>query len=159
MKILFFIESLQAGGKERKLIELIKGLKKYPNFEIQLAVLINEIHYQEILNLKINIHYIERKKKAKNFSIFFRFMSLVRKIKPDLIHVWGNVSAFYAIPAKLLFRKPLINNQITDAPANFKAGYTHKMNFHFSDSIISNSKAGIKSYNAPKKKYCNSEWF
>jgi len=33
MKILFYIESLRSGGKERRLVELIKGLKKYSNYE------------------------------------------------------------------------------------------------------------------------------
>ena len=38
MKILFFIESLGSGGKERRLVELIKGLSKDKNIEIELVL-------------------------------------------------------------------------------------------------------------------------
>ena len=79
-------------------------------------------------------------------------MQLVRKSKPDLIHVWGNVAAFYTIPAKIIFQTPLINNQITDAPRSFKSRLTYKLNFHFADLIIANSKAGLKSYHPPSNK-------
>jgi glycosyltransferase involved in cell wall biosynthesis len=151
MNILFFIESLQAGGKERRVIELIKSLIHY-DIKIEIVLLNRDIHYSEIFDLGVNIHYLKRKKTIQDFSIFLKFLFLVRKVKPDLIHVWGNVSAFYAIPAKIILQKILVNSQITDAPQRFTPGFRHKMNFRLANVIISNSKAGLKSYNSPENK-------
>ena len=51
----------------------------------------------------------------KDPSVLFRFYWLAKKIKPDIIHVWGHMVAFYAVPAKRLLNIPMINNEITDA--------------------------------------------
>ena len=48
MKILFFSESLHAGGKERRLIELLKGLLHYHDFECELITLSNVIDYDYV---------------------------------------------------------------------------------------------------------------
>lgn len=153
MKILFFIESLQSGGKERRLVELLKVLSN--NFKLKLAVVITrkDIHYKEVLDLPIEIHIIERKHFKKDPGLFFKFFKIIKKFEPDIIHVWGNMAALYAIPAKIILRKKMINSQITDAPKTFKGGFlSHKTTFNFSDVITSNSYAGIISYNTPKHK-------
>ena len=85
MKILFFIESLRAGGKERRIVELLKGLKQFPDISIELVLTRNEIHYQEILQLDVPIHIIERKFLKKDPRLFFKFFRLAKKIKPDMV--------------------------------------------------------------------------
>lgn len=79
MKILFFIDSLRSGGKERRLVELIKGLKDYQDIQCELATMSKEIYYTEIYNLGIRIHYLIRKWK-KDPRIFFRLYNLCKKI-------------------------------------------------------------------------------
>jgi glycosyltransferase involved in cell wall biosynthesis len=153
MKILFFIEGLLSGGKERRLVELIKGLKQYPNIEMELVLTKKEIVYDEIFDTGIKIHYAVRKGIKKDPRLFYKFYQIVKRSNPDIIHVWGNMVAVYAIPAKLLLRLPMINNQITDAPLQVKKGLlSSQLTFKFSDRIIANTKAGLKSYNAPIKK-------
>ena len=153
MKILYFSESLHAGGKERRLVELLKGLSKFEDISMELALTRRDIHYTDIFNLNVKIHYIERKYLKKDPSLFFKFYRIAREFKPDIIHVWGNLAAIYAIPAKILLKIPLINNQITDARLHVKGGLlSYKITFPFSDILIANSKAGLKSYNAPEGK-------
>lgn len=153
MKILFFIESLHSGGKERRLVELIKGLSKYPDIEMELVLTREDIHYQDIFSTGMKIHYNVRKGLKKDPRIFFKFYNIAKKFKPDIIHVWGNMVAIYAIPTKFLLRIPMINNQITDAPLKVKGGLlSYKLTFLFSDRIIANAYAGLKSYKAPRKK-------
>ncbi|MCK4664617.1 MAG: glycosyltransferase [Bacteroidales bacterium] len=155
MKILFFIESLHSGGKERRLVELIKGLQQYPDIKCELVLTKKNIHYRDIFDTGIKIHYIVRKYIKKNPKLFFLFYKICKKYNPDIIHVWGNMVAIYSIPAKLFLKIPMINNQIMDAPKKniIKKGLlSYKIIFPFSDLIISNSKAGLKSYNAPKTK-------
>jgi len=153
MKILFYIENLRSGGKERRLVELIKGLSKYPDIKMTLVLTKDEIHYTDIFKTEIKIYYTIRKGLKKDPRLFFKFYNIVKKVKPDIIHVWGNMVAVYAIPTKILLGIPMINNQITDAPPKFhNTVLNHKITFPFSDLIIANSKAGLKVYNAPKRK-------
>jgi len=152
MKILFFIESLHPGGKERRLVELLKGLSKYEDISTELVLTRKNVHYKDIFNLNLRIHYIERKYR-KDLSLFFKFYRIAREFKPDIVHTWGNLPVVYAIPSKMLLKIPLINNQITDAPMHVKGGLlSYKITFPFSDILIANSKAGLKSYNAPESK-------
>ncbi len=153
MKVLFFIESLGSGGKERRMVELIRGLSLDPSYEIDLVLIKKELHYKEALPAKVNIFFTERKGLKKDPRIFYQFFQIARKLKPDVIHVWGNLAAIYAIPAKKLLGIPMINNQI--ANASIQVGNSilnHKISFPFSNKIIGNSYAGLKAYNAPTGK-------
>ena len=155
MKTLFFIESLTEGGKERRLLELLKCLSKLKEFEFKLVLAKNVIYYKEIFDLDIDIDIIERKYIKKDPSLFYKFFKICKKFKPDIIHVWGNMVAIYAIPAKFILKIPMINNQIANAPDKVNKGIlSHKLTFPFSDLIISNSMDGILAYNAPLKKSC-----
>lgn len=153
MKILFFIESLRSGGKERRLVELIKELAKNPHVEMELVLTKKDIHYLSVFDTGIKIHYTIRKILKKDPRIFFQFYHIAKKSKPDIIHVWGNMVAIYAIFAKVLLRLPMINNQITGAPIKpIKGILSYKLTFPFSDKIVSNTYAGLRSYNAPEIK-------
>ena len=153
MKILFCIESLCSGGKERRLVELIKGMAKYQDVEMELVLTKKEIHYTDIFDTGIKIHYTLRKGLKKDPRIFWYFYKIAKNFKPDVIHVWGNMVAIYTIPAKSLLKIPMVNSQITDAPKNIKGGIlSHKLPFLYSDMIIANSHAGIKSYKVKSRK-------
>lgn len=152
IKILFFIETLNSGGKERRLVELLKGLTAYQGFQIELAITNKDIHYKDVLNLSIPIHVLVRNNK-KDPGLFFKFYKIAKRFNPDIIHVWGQMTAIYAIPTKVLLGIPMINNQIANAPLKVPGGLlNHKLSFLFSDKIVANTYAGLKSYNAPKKK-------
>jgi len=151
MKILYFIPSLRAGGKERRLVELITYLKRETTIDIHLVLMNENIHYKSITNIGINFYIIERKIK-KDPSVFFRFFSLCKKINPSIIHSWAGMTTFYAIPSKILLNIPLINNQIsTSNPLLFNLSriepIVFRINYRFSDLMIANSQAGLNSYN------------
>ncbi len=151
MKVLFFIESLRAGGKERRIIELLKGLKRYPDVEVELVLTRKEIHYQEIYDLNIPLHIIERKYLKKDPRLFLKFYKVARKFGPDLIHVWGHMVAVYAVPTVWKLGIPLLNNEITDAtPGQKRLG--KDIVFNASSRIIANTKAGLIAYGAPVEK-------
>jgi glycosyltransferase involved in cell wall biosynthesis len=151
MKVLFFIESLRAGGKERRILELLKGLKKYPDVEVELVLTRNEIHYQEFYDLKIPLHIIERKFIKKDPLLFIKFYKIAKKFQPDIIHVWGHMVAVYAVPTVWKLAVPLLNNEITDATPGQKL-LGKEIVFTNSTRIIANTKAGLKAYGAPLEK-------
>jgi len=152
-KILFFTEGLGSGGKERRIVELIKGLLKNNTHDVELVLTKESVHYKDIFNTNIKIHYLLRKNLIQKLVLFLKFYRIAKKMKPDIVHVWGYVPAFYAIPAKLLLKSKLINNEIANAPMTVsKSIFRQKLTFFFSDKVVSNSNAGLKSYKAPKHK-------
>ncbi|MCK0131225.1 glycosyltransferase [Flavobacteriaceae bacterium F08102] len=153
MRILFYIESLRAGGKERRLVELIKSLSKQADVEIGLVLTTKEIHYTAIYETRTNIFYTERKGIKKDPRVFYKFYKVAKKFNPDVIHVWGNMVAIYAIPTKLLLSVPMINSQITSVPMKVsKSLLGHTIPFKFSDLIIANTQAGLNAFKAPSDK-------
>ena len=155
MKILFFIDGFRSGGKERRCIELLKGLKDIHEFEIHIVSLRKEIVYEEFYNLDYPYYLIEKGRKLDP-TIFIKFYKIFKIIKPDIVHCWSSMNSTFSLVVKLLSKFKLINSQITDAPKKInwfsQFGIQTKLNFLFSDIIISNSFAGLESYNAPKNR-------
>jgi glycosyltransferase involved in cell wall biosynthesis len=155
MKILFFIDTFSAGGKERRLMELMKGLKREPDIEFELVILDSNIHYKEVFDLGISIHYIVRKTK-KDLSVFRKVYEICKNYRPDIVHCWDSMTAVYLIPALKLLNIKFVNGMVTDAPE--KTGIRSKvwlraqLTFPFSNMVIGNSEAGLAAYNAPRLK-------
>ena len=155
MRILFFIDNLNSGGKERRLTELMKALKDKADISFMLVVMDSNIHYREVFDLDIKIEYLIRKAK-KDFSIFKKFYKICTRFKPDIIHCWDGMTAIYAIPACKLLGIKLINGLVVNTPVVrtiFNKYWLYaKLSFPFSDAIVGNSKAGLTAYNVPNKK-------
>jgi len=155
MKILFFINGIFLGGKERRLLELMKEIKARRQFEFELVVMHPEINYQEILELGIKIHYLIRKNK-KDISIFKRLYEVCKRDKINIIHCWDSMTAVYALPVCKLLKIKLVNGMIVDTPVRqnmFNKNWLRaRLTFPFSNIVIGNSKAGLNAYSAPVKK-------
>ena len=61
IRVLLFIGNLRAGGKERQAVELLKVLSKSPDIQFQVVVMNQEVHYRDVFDLGIEIHYLVRK--------------------------------------------------------------------------------------------------
>jgi glycosyltransferase involved in cell wall biosynthesis len=156
MKVLFFIESLRCGGKEKLLVELISELSKKSDFSSKVVILINSTHNADQLPSDCELIILERQKIKKDPRLFIKFHQVCSRFKPDLIHVWGNMPAFYSLPTGLSLKIPIVNSQIADSfgisikqPFTF---FSHKINFHFARVITSNSFSGLKSYKIRSEK-------
>ena len=158
MKILFFINGIHPGGKERRMLELMKELKLRKGIEFELVLMNTEISYPEIFDIDVTLHYLIRNTK-KDFSIFNRFYKICKEYQPDIIHCWDSMTAVYAIPACKLLKIKLLNGLVVDTPLKkniFNKNWLRaKLTFPFSDIIVGNSKAGLDAYNAPAdKSFC-----
>lgn len=155
MKIVFFIDNLSAGGKERRFTELLKGLNQISGIQFEIVVMCKKINYQEIFDLNVKIHYLIRKTK-KDISVFRKFYRICRKYKPDIIHCWNDMTAVISVPTCRLLSIKLVNGMVVDTPVqqniSNKSWLRAKFTFPFSDKIIGNSYAGLHGYNAPAKK-------
>lgn len=150
MKILFFIESLHRGGKERRAVELLHYLLDNTSVEILLVLTEPEIYYKSVLDLPVEVVILKRGEIKYDISLFKEFHNICKKFKPDIIHAWGKMTTFYAVPAKLLFKIPLISNLVSDAEGRYKKlsfdPIFYQIDILVSDYIVSNSYAGLNAY-------------
>ena len=153
-KILTVIDSFHTGGKERRLIELLKGLTKN-EVKCELIVLSKVVTYPELYDLNVKIHFVERKFK-KDPTIFNKIYRIVKEAQPDLIQSWSSMMSIYTLPIAKLLRIPFVNAIIVDAPHRVKSfsqpWLRTKLTFPFSDAVVANSRAGAQSYQAPPHK-------
>lgn len=155
MKILFATNTMDSGGKERRLTELMKALKVNYDVEFELALMSNDIYYKEILDLDIKINYLIRRTKI-DLTIFYKFYQLCKKSRPDIVHCWDSLTAVYLVPACKILDIRLVNGMVTNSPSKQNIFNKHwlraKLTFPFSDLIIGNSYAGLKAYRVSSAK-------
>jgi len=158
MKILFLTDTLQAGGRERQLVELLKSLQAHKHIDCRLVILSNNVYYSYVNELDFKIDYLERKVK-NDPAIFMKLYRIIKEFQPDIIHSWESMCSIYAIPAAKLAGIKFINGAIRNVPLKltvFKKGWVRsKIIFPFADVILANSFAGLKAYGVPQNKaYC-----
>lgn len=157
MKILYIIESLTHGGKERRLISLIKELRLKDNIEIEIIILSKDIHYKEIYDFNIRIHIFKRNIK-KDIKILSKFNSVIKDFKPDLVHCWDDIAAIQFAPICKFKKIPFLNSMISTAPPKkllkpFSKRFIYNyITYPFSDVILANCEAGLESFRVPKNK-------
>jgi glycosyltransferase involved in cell wall biosynthesis len=155
MKILFFIGSLWAGGKERRLVELLSYLKENTNYNMLVVLRRKEIAFPSFYKLNIPCRVLTDSFKKGEKKLHFRFYKICKEYKPDIIHTWGSMPAFVSLLAVILQRIPHINSQISDAPIKKKwsiQNIINRTNFNFSTIILANSYAGLKAYKTENRK-------
>ena len=158
MKILMLIDSLVKGGRERRLIELLKGFTKYKNLKVSVVLFSKKVEYPEIYDLSVPLYFLERKPK-KDPRVFFRLYKICKKVKPDIIHSWGTMPSIYAIPSVKILGIKFINASIANAPENIgwkDSDYLRsKITYPFCNAVVGNSRAGLEAYRAPEiKSFC-----
>lgn len=155
VRILYFVDGLSAGGKERQLVELLKFITAQRFVEAELVLMSPEVKYPEVLNLGIKVHYLVRRRR-KDPLIFLRLYQICVSFRPHIIHTWDSMTSCYAAPVAKLLGLALVNAMIHDAPQRIapltKLWIRSKITFPFSDIVVANSHAGLLAYKAPLAK-------
>lgn len=150
MNILFFIDSLVSGGRERRMLELLFYLKKNTDYKLALVLTEHTIDYPYVDDLNIPIYIIKRRLIKYDPSLFWRFYKIAKDFQPNIIHAWGTMTTWYATPTKKLLKCKLYANLIANAhyqhTTAFFPNLFHKTAIKYSDLILSNSYAGINAY-------------
>lgn len=155
MKILFLIERLSGGGRERRLVQLIKGLSELSeSYETYVLTFSAGIDYEDVFATKARLIIWDS---CSRMSLF-RFLSkAMHDIKPDIVHSWmGGTTDMILIPfLKWAYHFKYIAGFIANSNRtksfslyNFAAQFT----YFLADAIVSNSQAGLAAKHAPKKK-------
>jgi len=146
--VILLIEELGGGGKERRLIELIKGLSNFGDFQLHLVLTKRNSDYLDLIGLPVEIHYLQG---FSNISITFEYYKLILSIQPNVIHTWSLKSSFYISLLKPFFDFSFIVGFIGDTFGFSRLGLfvAHKIIFPAADFVVSNSKAGLLAYKVP----------
>jgi len=146
---------MTSGGKERRLTELMKSLRKIPEIDFELAVMSTDIHYREVFDLGIKIHYLLRKSR-RDLTVFKAYYKLCKAYRPDIVHCWDSMTAIYVTPVCKILKIKLVNGMVVDTQVRQnvrnKFWLRARLTFPFADVVVGNSVVGLASYKAPKNK-------
>lgn len=155
MKILMVINCLKKGGRERRVLELVKGLSQQKDFTVYLLSLSDVVEYDYVYDLPISFEVIQ-KKSDKDFSLIFKLRKIIRSFQPDIIHSWDVMSSGYLMAANLFLHKKIVNGVIYDAAID--SGFYNRNAFkvrlfsHLTKATVANSKAGLRAYKTSASK-------
>jgi len=146
IRILFIIDGLRPGGKERQMVEIIKNIDP-TQFTIGVVTFNSKQHYS-LQASEYSSFYKEIKKRPTRLEPLFTMWSCFNDFKPDVVHTWDALSSFYAyLPCKY-YKIPVINGSVRDAGVDKGLNYNFKRFFlHRADVVVGNSEAGLKAYN------------
>ncbi len=154
MRILFLIDSLNGGGKERRLVQLIKGLNDKGINDLHLISLSDVNDYPFIANYHVTLTVLKRKIK-KDPTMFLKLYKQIKNIKPDVVHSWSIMTSFYVSVICKMLHIPHVSGFVADCNPIKKFSFYHFATwapYKFSEVIIGNSQAGLDAYKAPDQK-------
>lgn len=152
------INCLSKGGRERRMLELIKGLKeKNLDFDVYLISLSDQIEYNYVYDLPIKFEVIA--KKDKDIGLIFKLRKIIKQFNPDIIHSWDVMSTGYLTAANLFLNKIIVNGVIYNSAQNSDSYDREYLKIKFFSAIskvtVANSKAGMKAYKtSPRNTVC-----
>ena len=146
MKVLFYTDSFRLGGKERQLVELLKGLRQRVDVELLLVCMDRgEFFEPDAKKLKVHLRFLPRKIRWDPL-VLLHLRKLFATFRPDVVHTNSLMTSAYALPLTKIFRIPLINGSIRNAFAD--NGLRWKLEravLRWSDYRVANSLAGLRS--------------
>ena len=151
MKVLFLINDLSGGGKERQLVELMKGLHAQ-SIAFELAISRNNVHYKELYELIPAIHILA----TNRLKALIQLYKIIKNSRVDIVHSFIAETSFIASVCSIFLGFKFVEESVRSAPNrsffSFKKKTLDRFNYFFANKVISNSKAGLISYRTPEKK-------
>lgn len=154
MKLAILIDVFAGGGKERRCLQMIKGLKEHNINDIHVVLIDNVVDYKDLYKYA-KIHIIGRKGKF-DLNVFIKLYKTLRSINPDYIMCWTLMKfSFYLCFIKPFIKCKYISAIVTAAMPIKKftiSNIVKYISFKMADVVVGNSYAGLNAYKAPKNK-------
>jgi glycosyltransferase involved in cell wall biosynthesis len=146
IRVLHLVDSLRVGGKERQVVELLKGLRRAQSVDSLVVTMGSEQFYvPDVEALGIPLIYLLRRVRWDPI-IFLRLAGILRRFRPQIIHTNSDMAMFYAWPVARLRGIKLINGAIRNAFCERGLRWQwHKCLLRLADARVGNSKAGFAS--------------
>lgn len=156
MKIAMITDHLRGGGKERRMVELMKALcEKSSDYQFVIIMMDgkdeNDIAYKYILECNIPIIYLGGMSRITQMR---KMYAICKNEKVDLVHFWAPfVYGYYLTPIHWFLRVPMISSSITSArKQGGKKFWLCKPTYSLFSKILSNSYQALKINEVPEKK-------
>ena len=156
MKVLFFINDLARGGKERQCVEIIKYLHLNHKIKCQIILINDKKFYNDLDKYNIPINVLNKGSDSL-YEKINNLQKIIDYFNPDIVHTFIGICTSYSVFVKFFNRSyKIVDNSVRGVQKKgqypYKKIILDKLNFLFSDRVVGNSKAGLKSYGVPKKK-------
>jgi len=143
MKILYLIPSFGSGGAERQL-SIIAPLLAESGFECHVGYCQEGPNLQPLLESSVHLHRIDV---AGNHDprLLWQVWSLIRRVKPDVVHTWLLQMDVVGGVAALLSKVPFVLSERSSTsayPPGWKIFLRKKIGM-FASSIVANSQGGM----------------
>ena len=154
MKLIQVINSFGGGGKERRMLQLVKGLLQNNNIQQTIIVFSKRTDHKEAGSINVPIIAIEEKSRSKQYAAL---KTILKKEQPDIVHSWCNIpSVLLFLPLlKLKLGFKYIAGFVADAnipPRLSSVNIFSRLSFLSANAIVSNSRAGLVAKGANMKK-------
>lgn len=151
--ILLLLDGLSAGGLERQIVELLRGMRECPQFRMLLGVLVKggerEKEAREYADFVIPV----KQHSSYDLTLAFSLLGFIAKYRIDCIHSFGSISDVSAVFAGKIKGIPVINGSVRSAPPKLYRRYRlSKWSMLFATWIVANSYAGLKAFGVDRFK-------
>jgi glycosyltransferase involved in cell wall biosynthesis len=152
LRILFLMRSLEIGGAERQVVELVKNMD-HSRFDILVVTFYNEGALRPLIEHIPGIQVTSLGKAGRwdLIPFFWKLVGIVRTYRPDIIQSYLDVpNIFNVLVGKLLRIKTILGvsaSFIDFSRYDWTASLVYKIGAflsHFADKTIANSNAGEK---------------
>ena len=146
MRVLYIVDSLRVGGKERQAVELLKGLRGMKEVQAMVVTMGEEQFYvPDVMALGIPLIFMIRRIRWDPL-IFLRLFRILWSFRPHIIHTNNDMATFYALPLTRLLGAKLVNGDIRGVMQSTGFRWkVRKLLLQLSDARAANSKAGLES--------------
>ncbi len=146
-KILILADGLPAGGTERQIVELLKGLKSHKNIRTAVGVLVKKGEREEEAFRYADLVLPIKQNTSLDVTLAFSLVGLVKKHGISLIHTFGSISDLSGLIAGKITGVPVVNGSIRNARQKLNArDRISKLCMRFADRVVANSRAGLVAY-------------
>ena len=154
MKILFLINQFAGGGRERRMVELVKGLDRVKDVKMHCVVFHSRVDYTDVLSTGMTIETVKEPSRLERFKIIKR---IIKSYRPDIVHSWLDT------PTELLclgylkdkYHYKYIAGFVADGNKEVLLSFRNvcmRYTFRKADAVVSNSEAGLIAKKAPFNK-------
>ena len=149
--VMIMVDGMPAGGTERQIVELLKGVSGSGEFTTALGILqkggAREAEACDYADVVIPI----RQHHKYDFSLACSLIAHIRRYHIDLVHTFGCVSDLSGLIAGKVTGIPVINGSIRSArPQLNKRDRFSKLCMRFADVVVANSFAGVQAFGVEK---------
>jgi len=144
MNVSFIVDSLRAGGKEKQLFYLIRGISS--SHSVQLILFHDIVYYDEIFQLPVKVEILHKSSKSFIANII-SLNKLLNGFQPDIVHSWISLGTIMVLPHIVRHKNVRLVSSIRYAGKIRRSLFgkaMHQISYHYSDSIISNSAKGLE---------------